>query len=40
MDFDKDTAKAKDYLTQYTQSVGNDDPKRAEAVRRALKELK
>src|SRR5262249_24577993 len=39
MDFDKVPAKAKDYLTQYTQSVGNDDPKRADAVSR-LKELK
>ena len=32
MDFDKDPEKAKDYLTQYTQAVGNDDPKRADAV--------
>ena len=32
MDFDKDPAKAKDFLTQYTQAVGNDDPKRADAV--------
>ena len=39
MDFDKVPAKAKDYLTQYTQAVGNDDPKRADAVSR-LKELK
>ena len=39
MDFDKVPAKAKDFLTQYTQSVGNDDPKRADAVSR-LKELK
>jgi len=39
MDFDKVPDKAKDYLTQYTQSVGNDDPKRADAVSR-LKELK
>jgi hypothetical protein len=39
MDFDKVPAKAKDFLTQYTQAVGNDDPKRADAVSR-LKELK
>ena len=39
MDFDKVPEKAKEYLTQYTQSVGNDDPKRADAVSR-LKELK
>ncbi len=39
MDFDKVPAKAKDYLTQYTQAVGNDDAKRADAVSR-LKELK
>ena len=39
MDFDKVPEKAKDFLTQYTQAVGNDDPKRADAVSR-LKELK
>jgi tetratricopeptide (TPR) repeat protein len=39
MDFDKDPKKAKDFLTQYTQAVGKDDPKRADAESR-LKELK
>jgi tetratricopeptide (TPR) repeat protein len=39
MDFDKDPKKAKDFLTQYVQAVGKDDPKRADAESR-LKELK
>jgi superkiller protein 3 len=38
MDFDKDKAKAKDYLTQYTQSGDATDAKRQEAQAR-LKEL-
>jgi superkiller protein 3 len=38
MDFDKDKAKAKNYLTQYTQSGDATDAKRAEAQAR-LKEL-
>jgi tetratricopeptide (TPR) repeat protein len=38
MDFDKDKAKAKDYLTQYTQSGDATDAKRQEATNR-LKEL-
>jgi len=39
MDFDKDPQKAKDFLTQYTQAVGKDDARRADADSR-LKELK
>jgi len=39
MDFDKDAAKAKDYLTQYTQSGDATDAKRQDAQSR-LKELK
>ncbi len=39
MDFDKDPAKAKNFLGQYLQAVGKDDPRRAEAEAR-LKELK
>jgi tetratricopeptide (TPR) repeat protein len=39
MDFDKDPKKAKDFLTQYTQLAGKDDPRRADAESR-LKELK
>ena len=39
MDFDKDPAKAKDFLTQYLQAVGKDDGRRADAEAR-LKELK
>jgi superkiller protein 3 len=39
MDFDKDAAKAKDYLTQYTQSGDATDAKRQDAQDR-LKELK
>jgi tetratricopeptide (TPR) repeat protein len=39
MDFDKNPAKAKDYLTQYTQSGDATDAKRQEATSR-LKELK
>jgi len=39
MDFDKDPAKAKDFLTQYTQAVAKDDAKRGDAEAR-LKELK
>ncbi len=39
MDFDKDPAKAKDFLNQYLQAVGKDDPRRADAQSR-LKEMK
>ena len=39
MDFDKDPAKAKDFLTQYLQAVGKDDGRRADVEMR-LKELK
>jgi tetratricopeptide (TPR) repeat protein len=39
MDFDKDPAKAKDYLNQYLQAAGKDDPRRADAQGR-LKEMK
>jgi tetratricopeptide (TPR) repeat protein len=39
MDFDKDPAKAKDYLTQFVQAASSDDPKKADADGR-LKELK
>ncbi|HTA19032.1 MAG TPA: tetratricopeptide repeat protein, partial [Polyangia bacterium] len=39
MDFDKDAAKAKSYLTQYSQSGDATDAKRADAQAR-LKELK
>jgi Tfp pilus assembly protein PilF len=39
MDFDKDPAKAKDFLTQYLQAVGKDDGRRADIEMR-LKELK
>jgi hypothetical protein len=38
MDFDKDKAKAKDFLTQYTQSGDATDAKKKEAAAR-LKEL-
>jgi tetratricopeptide (TPR) repeat protein len=39
MDFDKDPIKAKDYLNQYLQAAGKDDPRRADAQGR-LKEMK
>jgi superkiller protein 3 len=39
MDFDKDPAKARDYLNQFAQATDASDPKRAEAEAR-LKELK
>ena len=39
MDFDKDPAKAKDFLTQFLQAAGKDDPRRADVEAR-LKELK
>jgi tetratricopeptide (TPR) repeat protein len=39
MDFDKDPAKAKDFLGQYLQAVGKDDSRRADVEAR-LKELK
>ena len=39
MDFDKDAAKAKDYLNKYLQVVGKDDARRADAQSR-LKEMK
>lgn len=39
MDFDKDPAKARDFLTQYLQAVGKDDGRRADVELR-LKELK
>jgi tetratricopeptide (TPR) repeat protein len=39
MDFDKDPAKAKTFLTQYMQAVGKDDARHADAESR-LKELK
>jgi tetratricopeptide (TPR) repeat protein len=39
MDFDKDPAKAKDFLNQYLQAVGQDDSRRAD-VQARLKEMK
>ena len=39
MDFDKDPAKAKDFLNQYLQAAGKDDPRRADAQGR-LTEMK
>jgi tetratricopeptide (TPR) repeat protein len=39
MDFDKDPAKAKDFLNQYLQAAGKDDARRADVEAR-LKELK
>jgi tetratricopeptide (TPR) repeat protein len=39
MDFDKDPAKAKDFLNQYLQAAGKDDARRADVESR-LKELK